>query len=100
MLTEHGFLVFINDWNETVAEKLARINNIELTPAHWEIVLFMRNYYEQFNYLPNTRVFVKIIANQFGVKKGNSHYLQRLFPQSPLKYVCLIAGLPKPPTCL
>lgn len=99
-LTEQGFLVSTNDWNENIAVELARLNNIVLTPQHWEIVLFMRSYYEKFNYLPNTRIFVKAIANQFGVEKGNSRYLQHLFPESPLKYACLIAGLPKPPTCL
>lgn len=99
-LTEHGFLVSSSDWNESVAVELAKSKEITLTPAHWEIVLFMRDYYEKFNYLPNTRIFVKAIANQLGAEKGNSRYLQNLFPQSPLKYVCLIAGLPKPPTCL
>ena len=99
-LTEQGFLVSPDDWNETVAAQLATLNGIELTPAHWEIVHFMREFYFKFQYLPNTRVFVKAIANQFGAEKGNSRYLQQLFPQSPLKYACLIAGLPKPPTCL
>jgi tRNA 2-thiouridine synthesizing protein E len=99
-LTEQGFLVNSSDWNESVATKLAALNGITLMPAHWEIVLFMRNYYAQFNYLPNTRIFVKAIANKFGIEKGNSRYLQQLFPESPLKYACLIAGLPKPPTCL
>ncbi len=100
IVTEHGFLVNFDDWNEVVAQELANLNSIILTPAHWEIVLFMRGYYEKFNYLPNTRIFVKAVANQFGVEKGNSRYLQNLFPESPLKYACLIAGLPKPPTCL
>ena len=99
-LTEHGFLVSPQDWTKSVAVELAKRNNIDLTPAHWEIVLFMRGYYEKFNYLPNTRIFVKAIATEFGAEKGNSRYLQHLFPQSPLKYACLIAGLPKPPTCL
>ncbi len=99
-LTEQGFLVNTHDWNESVAEQLAALNGIVLTPAHWEIVLFMRDYYSQFNYLPNTRIFVKAVANRFGVEKGNSRYLQNLFPESPLKYACKLAGLPKPPTCL
>ncbi len=99
-LTEQGFLVNIYDWNESVGEQLATLNGITLTPAHWEIVLFMRDYYIQFNYLPNTRIFVKAVANRFGVEKGNSRYLQNLFPESPLKYACKLAGLPKPPTCL
>jgi tRNA 2-thiouridine synthesizing protein E len=99
-LTEQGFLVLANDWNDVVAAELATLNDIILTPAHWEIVLFTREYYEKFNYLPNTRIFVKAIANRFGIEKGNSRYLQALFPESPLKFACLIAGLPKPPTCL
>jgi tRNA 2-thiouridine synthesizing protein E len=99
-LTEHGFLFDSSDWNTLVADELAALNQITLTPAHWEIVLFMRDYYSQFNYLPNTRIFVKAVANKFGVEKGNSRYLQMLFPESPLKYACLLAGLPKPPTCL
>ncbi|MGB4497432.1 MAG: TusE/DsrC/DsvC family sulfur relay protein [Methylococcaceae bacterium] len=99
-LTEHGFLVNSGEWNEVVALELANRNAIELTPAHWEIVLFMRAYYTQFHYLPNTRIFVKAVANKFGIDKGNSRYLQSLFPESPLKYACLLAGLPKPPTCL
>ncbi len=99
-LTEHGFLVNSADWNEEVATELARLNAIVLTPEHWEIMCFMRDYYAQFNYLPNTRIFVKAVANKFGTQKGNSPYLQRLFPESPLKITCLLAGLPKPPTCL
>jgi len=35
-----------------------------------------------------------------GEEKGNSRYLQRLFPDGPLKYACKFGGLPKPPTCL
>jgi tRNA 2-thiouridine synthesizing protein E len=99
-LTEHGFLIDFSEWNEIVATQLAELNQIVLTPAHWEIILFMRDYYVQFNYLPNTRIFVKAVANKLGVEKGNSRYLQMLFPESPLKYACLLAGLPKPPTCL
>ena len=99
-LTEHGFLVNSSDWNQDVAAQLAASNAITLTPAHWEIVLFMRDYYAKFNYLPNTRIFVKAVANRFGVEKGNSRYLQNLFPESPLKMACKLAGLPKPPTCL
>ncbi len=98
-LTEHGFLVNPNDWNEQIASELAILNQITLTPAHWEIILFMRSYYMKFNYLPNTRVFVKAISHEFGTEKGNSRYLQALFPESPLKQACLLAGLPKPPIC-
>jgi tRNA 2-thiouridine synthesizing protein E len=98
--TEEGFLVDLNDWGEAVANEIAKLNNIELTPSHWEIIVFIRSYYQQFKHLPNARVFTKAIKKEFGEEKGNSRYLHRLFPQGPLKYACKIAGIPKPPTCL
>ncbi|ASF45171.1 TusE/DsrC/DsvC family sulfur relay protein [Methylovulum psychrotolerans] len=98
--TEQGFLVNAADWNPTVAEALAAANQIQLTEAHWELIEFMRGYYRQYKHLPNARVFAKAIAKTLGEEKGNSRYLQRLFPDGPLKYTCKLAGLPKPPTCL
>ena len=97
--TEQGFLLDLNDWNEAVANEIAHLNDIELSNAHWEIILFIRHYYQQFKHLPNARIFTKAIRQKFGEQKGNSRYLHRLFPQGPLKYACKIAGLPKPPTC-
>ena len=98
--TEQGFLVNASDWNDAVAVKLAEANRIKLSPAHWEIIHFIRNYYQQFKHLPNARVFTKAIAKALGEDKGNSRYLHQLFPDGPLKYACKLAGLPKPPTCL
>jgi tRNA 2-thiouridine synthesizing protein E len=95
-----GFLQCLNDWNENIAVAIAASHSLELTPQHWEIILFIRQYYQTFKHLPNARVFTKAIAKQFGVEKGNSRYLHKLFPEGPLKYACKIAGLPKPPTCL
>jgi tRNA 2-thiouridine synthesizing protein E len=98
--TEQGFLINSADWNENVAEQLAALNNIKLSDEHWEIILFIRHYYQQFKHLPNARVFTKAIAKELGEAKGNSRYLHKLFPEGPLKYACKLAGLPKPPTCL
>jgi len=98
--TDDGFLVDLNDWDEEVAIEIARLNKLELSAQHWEIVFFIRNYYQQFKHLPNARVFTKAIKKEFGEEKGNSRYLHKLFPEGPLKYACKIAGIPKPPTCL
>lgn len=98
--TEQGFLADLNDWTESVALEIARLNTIEMTDLHWEIVFFIRRYYQAYKHLPNARVFTKAIKKEFGEEKGNSRYLHKLFPQGPLKYACKIAGLPKPPTCL
>lgn len=98
--TDEGFLVNIGDWSEVVALQIAKLNELELTHLHWEILFFIRHYYLTFKHLPNARVFTKAIKKEFGEDKGNSRYLHKLFPQGPLKYASKIAGLPKPPTCL
>lgn len=99
-INDQGFLVNMGDWNQEVAEWLAETNHIQLQDTHWEIILYIRHYYQQYKHLPNARVFTKAIAKEFGEAKGNSRYLHQLFPEGPLKYACKLAGLPKPPTCL
>ncbi|MGZ5000301.1 MAG: TusE/DsrC/DsvC family sulfur relay protein [Methylomonas sp.] len=98
--TDDGFLRDAQQWSPDVAEELAKIEGLELGCAHWEILWFIRDYYQNFKHLPNARMFVAAIRKRLGEEKGNSRYLQKLFPQGPLKYACKIAGLPKPPTCL
>ena len=95
-----GFLLDHCEWNNEVAEWLAAREGLELTEAHWEIVSFMREHYLRCGHFPNMRVFVKAVAGTLGEEKGNSRYLHRLFPKGPLKYVCKLAGLSKPPHCL
>ncbi|CAL1241423.1 Sulfurtransferase TusE [Candidatus Methylocalor cossyra] len=98
--TTGGFLADPEAWDERVAEALAAAIPLELTEAHWEMIRFIRAYYFRFRHLPNNRMFVKAVQTEFGPEKGNSRYLHRLFPESPVKYACLIAGLPKPPGCI
>lgn len=98
--TDEGFLVDITDWSEAVAIEIARLNELEITALHWDIIFFIRDYYQDFKHLPNARVFTKAIKKKFGADVGNSRYLHKLFPKGPLKYACKIAGLPKPPSCL
>lgn len=99
-INAEGFLLNAAAWNEAVARELAQQNGITLSPAHWEILLFIRDYYFQYQHLPNARMFAAAIRKKLGDEKAGSRYLQQLFPQGPLKYACKLAGLPKPPTCL
>ena len=98
--TAEGFLCNLALWDKAVALELAGRESLELGVEHWEILFFIRDYYQKYQHLPNARMFVAAIRKQLGEDKGNIRYLQKLFPQGPLKYACKIAGLPKPPTCL
>ncbi|PIJ45882.1 sulfurtransferase TusE [Tatumella sp. OPLPL6] len=95
-----GYLKVSSDWSEALAEVIAAQEQITLTPEHWQVVLFVRDFYTEFNTSPAIRMLVKAMAKKFGEEKGNSRYLFRLFPDGPAKQATKIAGLPKPAKCL
>ncbi len=95
-----GYLKESSQWNEGLAEVIAEKEAITLTPEHWEVVRFVRDFYLEFNTSPAIRMLVKAMANKFGEEKGNSRYLYRLFPKGPAKQATKIAGLPKPVKCI
>lgn len=97
---EFGYLKNLDDWSPELAGAIAAKEGIELGEAHWEIVYFVRAFYQEYKTSPAIRMLVKALAQKFGEEKGSSRYLQRLFPDGPAKQVSKIAGLPKPAKCL
>ncbi|MGN7611688.1 TusE/DsrC/DsvC family sulfur relay protein [Magnetococcales bacterium HHB-1] len=97
---EDGYLVNLNDWNEEVAGYLAQAENVDMTPAHWEVVHFLREYYEEYKIAPMIRILTKAIGKKMGKDKGNTKYLYDLYPGGPAKQACKVAGLPKPTGCV
>lgn len=96
-----GFLEIPEQWKPQVAEIIAREDGIDLTNKHWEIIEFLREFYKQHELSPpSNRLFVKAVKETFGEDKGNSIYLMQLFPGTPAKTACRIAGLPRPTNCL
>lgn len=95
-----GYLNNFDAWSEGLAEVIAENEGIILTAEHWEVVRFVREFYQEFNTSPAIRMLVKAMAKKFGEEKGNSRYLFRLFPKGPAKQATKIAGLPKPVKCL
>lgn len=95
-----GFLRDMAQWDPQVARQIAVSENIELTPAHWEVIRLLRAYYAEYDSSPAMRALVKYCAIKLGPDKGKSIYLLQLFPGSPAKIGSKIAGLPKPDNCL
>jgi tRNA 2-thiouridine synthesizing protein E len=95
-----GYLLDHKDWSEAMIERLAQAEGIEMTDAHREVVLFVRQFYIEFNTSPAIRMLVKAMAKAHGPDKGSSKYLFTLFRQGPAKQATKIAGLPKPARCL
>lgn len=99
-LDKHGYLADLSLWNETLAEAFAKAEQIKLTAAHWEVIWFVREFYQEYQTSPAIRLLVKAMAEKLGPDKGNSKYLFLLFPEGPAKQATRIAGLPKPARCL
>ena len=97
---EEGYLVNLSDWSEDVANHIAKEENIEMTDNHWEVINFLREYYNEYQIAPAVRVLTKAIGKKLGPDKGNSKYLYELFPYGPAKQACKYAGLPKPTGCV
>ena len=95
-----GYLLDVNQWNQDVALAIAEKENLQLTEAHWEVIHFVRDFYKEYKTSPAIRMLVKAMAQKLGEDKGNSRYLQRLFPDGPAKHATKLAGLPKPAKCL
>jgi tRNA 2-thiouridine synthesizing protein E len=89
-----GNLVNIGDWNNEIANEIARIEGIEkLTEKHWAVINLMRKVYAETGDAPSIRRLTK----ESGVNTGE---LYSLFHKGPLKKAARIAGLPKPKGCI
>ncbi len=97
---EEGYLENLADWTPDIAEAMAKSEDVSLTAEHWEILNFLREYYEEYQIAPAVRVLTKAVGKRLGADKGNSKYLYLLFPYGPGKQACKYAGLPKPTGCV
>ena len=95
-----GYLKNVQDWQPELMPLLAQEEEINLTDDHIEVVLFVREFYMEFNTSPAIRMLVKAMSKKYGEEKGNSRYLYRLFPKGPAKQATKLAGLPKPVKCI
>ena len=97
---EEGYLENLSEWEPDVATKMAEIDECELSENHWEVINFLREYYEEYQIAPAVRVLTKAIGKKLGKDKGSSKYLYELYPYGPAKQACKYAGLPKPTGCV
>jgi len=80
---EDGNLKNLSDWNEEIANELAKVEGIgELTNRHWVVI---------------NSPSIRKLTKQSGV---NTKELYQLFPKGPTKKAARIAGLPKPKGCI
>ncbi|MCK5903454.1 MAG: TusE/DsrC/DsvC family sulfur relay protein [Cocleimonas sp.] len=93
-VTDEGYLVNINDWSDEVVEAIAKVDGIELTEKHWDIIKYLRDEHVSKGEEPNERTIVKAMKSIWGGKPKSKDCFQ-LFPNAPSKQGRKFAGLPK-----
>ena len=89
-----GYLRNLADWSEDFARALAVREQLTLTPAHWEVIRFLRQHYAAHGVQPQARVMIRHFTRVWGAERGSNHHLHDMFPRGgPQKQGNRLAGL-------
>ncbi|MEK6748129.1 MAG: TusE/DsrC/DsvC family sulfur relay protein [Pseudomonadota bacterium] len=93
--TATGFLVDQELWTEDLARAMAKLESIELTDAHMDVIKYLREeFFNNNGNQPNTRNIVKGMEEVWA-RVVSSKELYDLFPLDPSKQGGRISGLPE-----
>ncbi len=90
-----GYLIEPEQWDEAVAEEIARELGIDLGPDHWEVIRFMRSYYADRRIAADARFVMRHIEERDAGADGRKRLFE-LFPYGYVGQACKIAGMKKP----
>lgn len=89
-----GYIVNLDEWSESFVSAQAGAEGLELTKEHWEVIFFLREYYQEHGVQCEVRKMVRYFKTAWGKERGNSTYLHRIFPRGgPQKQGNRLAGL-------
>jgi TusE/DsrC/DsvC family sulfur relay protein len=64
-----GYIVNPADWSEALASSLAADEALELTDAHWQVLCFMRDYWQLNRVAPDVRHVTRHLVEKHGFNK-------------------------------
>lgn len=91
-VNEEGYLLDFSQWDKEIGTSLAEEQEIAMTDKHWEVIEYLQGKHHKEEALSIR-----------GIKKSgviNIKEFYALFPGGPLKKSTLIAGIPKPKSCI
>lgn len=89
-----GYIRNLDDWSEDYAVALAKQEELDLTDEHWDVIRYLRAYYQEHSIQAQVRNMIKHFAEAWGKERGNNHYLHLIFPKGgPQKQGNRMAGL-------
>jgi len=89
-----GYIKNLDEWSEAFAIARAKEEDLVLTEEHWQVIRFLRDYFQEHGVQAQVRVMIPHFREVWGETKGNNHYLHELFPiGGPQKQGNRLAGL-------
>ena len=92
IVSEDGYLTDLSQWTKEIGTEIAKIEGIEMTDRHWEVITWIQE-----------QVKAGAALSVRGIKKSGVVDIKefyQLFPNGPLKISTKIAGVPKPKSCI
>ena len=87
-------------WNQEVAKDLAKSLELELTDWHFEILMAVRQFYQQFGHSPATRPLIKFLMKTVSADINNAILQEKFNTGLVARHLSRLAGVPKPANCL
>ena len=92
-----GYIYNPEEWSGELARMLAKEEQIELSDDYWQILCFMREYWQEHLVAPDVRHVVEFLMRERGMdKKTAKKHLFDLFPYGYVRQACKIAGMQRP----
>jgi TusE/DsrC/DsvC family sulfur relay protein len=93
---QEGYILNMDDWSEGFALAQAAAEGLTLTDEHWDVIHFIRQFYEEHNVQAQVRDMIRHFREAWGPEHGNNHHLHAIFPMGgPQKQGNRIAGIRK-----
>jgi len=93
VVDDEGFMTEYDQWDKEIGSALATAIGVDMTDAHWKVIVFLRESFQEKGETPT----IRRVSTAGGV---DTKTLFLLFPKKPAKKMSYIAGLPKPHGCV
>ena len=89
-----GYMVDPGLWSEAFARAQAAREDLQLEDEHWEVIRYLREFFERHARQAAVRDMVKHFRGIWGRERGSSSHLHKIFPRGgPQKQGNRLAGL-------
>ncbi|WP_260843225.1 TusE/DsrC/DsvC family sulfur relay protein [Sedimenticola selenatireducens] len=93
---QEGYIQDMDEWSEAFALALAEKEQLTLNDEHWEVINYIRDYYQQHRVQAQVRDMIKHFRKVWGKERANTRYLHDMFPMGgPQKQGNRLAGIRK-----